>query len=726
MSIKLNPIEAYEHTIGQLFTDSYEFEIPAYQRPYAWEEEQVSELLNDLFEAMDDKDSSGGVYFLGSVVLIKQPGQSQSRVIDGQQRLTSLTILLSVLRDLTTNEEKRFERRAYVFQKASEDKGTTERFRLLLRAKDRPFFRKHVQEPGATKLPIDLAGLKGSQFQIAANTRYFREQLEQLDEARRDSLVAFIVQRCYLVVVAVPTAETARRIFTVLNARGLDLTATDILKADLLDRAGEAIEASLAERWEAVELALGRDGLVELFGHIRMIFEREKPRLALEVGFPKFVSPFSGDPNKFVTDLLEPLSDAATLIKDDAGIRKQYGAEAAKAVRSLLRIDSKDWVPPVLLKLWKRKEDDKENVAEFLVSIERLAYYLFVTRSDVNERITRFASVLKELDDLSPTRSHSSELSEAEQAEFIEALDGPIYLKTRICKPVLQRLDEALSTGGASYDDLVSIEHVLPQTVDEGSEWATLFPDERVRADWTHKLANLVFLTHRVNTRASNWDFDRKKKEYFSSEDGSSPFVVTQEVLRAPNWSADFLETRQRRLLEKLAAVWSLDVNAVHELDDSDGLGEEKGKDWFGPGHPKLVDIRESIVGAVGKNIGKSLEKISSATFQSSDGQVRAVCTMSKRYRKGSLYWYGYAPRWDTFLSGGDTSFFILGMMDRDAAYALPHARIKSILTQLHRTPERHWHIAIDEDDQGVLCIVPAKGPKFSLKPFEIKFEHQW
>ena len=93
------------------------------------------------------------------------------------------------------------------------------------------------------------------------------------------------------------------------------------------------------------------------------------------------------------------------------------------------------------------------------------------------------------------------------------------------------------SSGGASYDELVSIEHVLPQTVEDGSEWAILFPDEQERSDWTHRLANLVFLTHRINTRASNWDFDRKKKEYLASGDGSSPFVITQGVLQTDKWT---------------------------------------------------------------------------------------------------------------------------------------------------------------------------------------------
>src|SRR5207248_9860789 len=97
-------IEAHERNIGEIFSDLYQFEIPPYQRPYAWEEEQARELLNDLLDAMDNRDSSGGLYYLGSIVL-ELPTEAQARVIDGQQRLTTLTILLSVLRDLTTDLE---------------------------------------------------------------------------------------------------------------------------------------------------------------------------------------------------------------------------------------------------------------------------------------------------------------------------------------------------------------------------------------------------------------------------------------------------------------------------------------------------------------------------------------------------------------------------------------------------------------------------------------------
>jgi hypothetical protein len=167
-------------------------------------------LLSDLLDAMDNTGANGGVYFLGSIVLIKSPNDPQSKVIDGQQRLTTLTILLSVLRDLTTSEEVRFNRRGYIFQKANPDSGTKDCFRLLLRQRDRGFFQKYIQNNDATKNLPDPQTLEGSQWHIAENGHYLRSQLETLGEARRNALVAFIIQRCYLVLYRLRCAKAVK------------------------------------------------------------------------------------------------------------------------------------------------------------------------------------------------------------------------------------------------------------------------------------------------------------------------------------------------------------------------------------------------------------------------------------------------------------------------------------------------------------------------------------
>lgn len=147
-------IEAAHKKISEVFSKDYAFTIPSYQRPYAWETTQVEELLTDLTDAMGPESKSDGFYFLGSIVLVKTHGSPASRVVDGQQRLTTLTILFSVIRDLTEDTVKQASRETYVKQVANEDEGIPEALRLQLRQKDQAFFDKHIQSLGATnKLP---------------------------------------------------------------------------------------------------------------------------------------------------------------------------------------------------------------------------------------------------------------------------------------------------------------------------------------------------------------------------------------------------------------------------------------------------------------------------------------------------------------------------------------------------------------------------------------------
>jgi hypothetical protein len=320
-----------------------------------------------------------------------------------------------------------------------------------------------------------------------------------------------------------------------------------------------------------------------------MIYERDKPRLALEDGFPKFVTPFTGDSESFIGNVLEPFGDAAVLLTQNDTILKQFGLAAAAAMRALERVDNKDWMAPALLRLWKRKANDAAEIGAFFVRLERLTYFLFVCRYGINDRIARFASVMDEID---PRAGRTKtglalDLTGIEQTEFLQTLDGPMYTKSRICKPVLQRLDESLSSGGATYHDIISIEHVLPQTVDDNSEWAHAFSDTE-RAYWTHRMVNLVFLTKRINTRASNWDFARKRLEYFASKDGTSPFPITQAVLQTDAWSISHLENRQAQLIAKLAELWSLKESNTpspalaldNEGSESSLSGKELNKRW--------------------------------------------------------------------------------------------------------------------------------------------------
>ena len=557
---QLPRIEAAHKKIMEVFSEGYAFTIPAYQRPYAWETSHIEELLTDLKEA---KAKSDGFYFLGSIVLVKSLGDPKADVVDGQQRLTTLTILFSVIRDLTESVTDQLRREEYVKQVANEDKGLKETLRLELRERDQDFFKKHVQTLGATNSLPATDGYFDTKARILENAGTIRKKLGEMNEAERTGLLKFLLQNCYLVVVEVPTQTDARRIFTVLNARGMDLLATDILKAYLLERAGAGNETQLSQRWEDIENALDRERFGDLFTHIRMIYERKKPDSALEDDFPKKVRVFQDDPLAFMDGVLRPYADAFTLSLDNDRITKLFGMETARLVRSLGRLDNNDWLPPLLLCL-KQYNDGAPScdVSEFIYRLERLAYCLFVTRTGVNRRISRYADVLNFLEPRNQQDSVTLEdsglsLTREEAFDLFNGLHDNVYLVTRVVKPILLRLEHASTDGSAYYDHpTISVEHVCPQNIEKGSQWAEWFSEEEHNY-WLHTLGNLVLLNSRKNSSAQNYDFENKKARYFPSGD-ASPFTITNEVREYETWTPDDIEARQYELLQRFAREWRL------------------------------------------------------------------------------------------------------------------------------------------------------------------------
>jgi len=146
---------AKEEQVSRLFSRDYVFRIPGYQRPYAWTTEQARELFEDLLGFL--RASTGPVsemppYFLGSIVLIKPDGTPDSDVVDGQQRLTTLTLLLSAIRS-NLEAARAANLTTLIYEKGNDVLGTQDHFRLTLRERDREFFQKYVQqEDGLARL----------------------------------------------------------------------------------------------------------------------------------------------------------------------------------------------------------------------------------------------------------------------------------------------------------------------------------------------------------------------------------------------------------------------------------------------------------------------------------------------------------------------------------------------------------------------------------------------
>jgi hypothetical protein len=556
-------ISGAEYPLAKIFSSDFDYSIPSYQRPYAWTEVQAGELFTDLFDFFTkEKDDT---YFLGSIVLIKEEGKPSAEVIDGQQRLTTLTILMaSVTTQFAGDLRADFEN--YIREPGRASQGLKPKPRLELRERDRAFFAEYVQSLKLAELiALEPAQLENeSQRNIRRNAEVLLQRLETSFKGSTEKLCefgAFLVQRCFLVAVSTPSQQSAFRVFSVLNSRGLDLLPTDIIKSDVIGSIKQDRQNAFTETWEELEVEAGRDGFAEVFGHIRMIYAKEKARRALLEEFRERVIAQVGSSEALVTEVIEPYTDAYLIAKNCQYLSTNNAADINSLLHWLNRLDNSDWLPSAM-KFLADKGGDATYVHWFFKRLERLAAFLHVSAYDVNGRIERYAAVLRALE-----KPHSGaapvaavELSPIEKMTFRSHLDGQVYLMTpRRRSYLMLRLDSFLADGAASYDPAVlTIEHVLPQTVSAGSEWATLWPDASEQRNWLHRLANLVPLTQRRNSQAQNYDFERKKRAYFGGKKGVSSYALTTQVLNTAIWSPSVVAQRQKDLLDVLTTNWEL------------------------------------------------------------------------------------------------------------------------------------------------------------------------
>ena len=289
-----------------------------------------------------------------------------------------------------------------------------------------------------------------SRQNLRNNAILFNGRLKEMPEKYRLALAQFIVTRCFLVAVATPDLDSAYRIFSVLNSRGLDLSPTDILKAEIIGAIETSQRDAYTKKWEDMEDDLGRNSFGDLFSHIRMVFRKAKPQGTLLKEFREHVVRDTA-PAKLVDDILIPMTEVYEELTGSSYSSTERAELINESLRWLNRLEFNDWIPPALA-FAVRHRGKPAAMESFFRDLERLAYSMLITKSGINERIERFSNLTKEIEsgaDLMAPKS-ALQLSPSEQHATYQTLNGPIYqtLSARARAAVLLRLD-ALMSGGA-------------------------------------------------------------------------------------------------------------------------------------------------------------------------------------------------------------------------------------------------------------------------------------
>ncbi len=565
----MSEITGHEYQLLKIFSSDFEYHIPAYQRPYAWTVEETGTLFDDLYSFYTSEQEDEN-YFLGSIVLIKENTNRKADVIDGQQRLTTLTILFSVLAECLKDPEDKASCLELLQEKGHKLAGIASQPRVFLREWDQDFFNKYIQNVRIEELlKLDPANLDTEAKKhirencIALKDRFY--DTFQDDENELIKFSNFLLNRCYLVVVATPSQASAFRIFSVMNSRGLNLLPTDIIKSETIGKLSKDLQKQYTDKWEELENQVGRDGFNEVFTHTRTIFTMEKAKKSLLEEFRAYVIPET-TPQSLIDDYLEPYTMAYMKLKNCEYTSSKNAEEINGYLNWLNKNNNYDWMPLAIL-FMTMYPDDHDYLLWFVKKLERIASFLQVTAQDVNHRMTRYKFILTEMKERPDSSLENPlkniELTEWEKEEFLKTLSGEIYTMPSARRNyIIQRLDSFVSDGGATYNTkLFTIEHVLPQNPSSGSEWYDLWPDNKTRQYWLNRIANLVPLTRQRNSAAQNYDFDTKKIKYFSTKGGTSSYQLTTQVISIDKWTPEVVEQRQKYLLNIFTENWQLQKN---------------------------------------------------------------------------------------------------------------------------------------------------------------------
>lgn len=523
-------------SVADLFNNDLFYEIPEFQRPFSWEKDQFEDLIDDLVGADPTKE-----YFLGTIVYYKDIGVRM--VVDGQQRLTSLMILLACLRDRIADDKTKSDLQNLIIQPEDKVRDISERDRLIVR--DHDMFHKMIAVPEGTKVGFDSRDFDEPSSRYIVARDVFAERLDKLDQPTLTKLMKFVSNKCLMIYLEADTFEEAFKLFEIVNDRGKQLRRIDLLKSYNLHPEvvpNKVNRKQLAQQWDQDEASLGERKFEALFNILRLIYTKSKPAEDLFSEFRKRI--FDAGKLSRGADFFTTLSDYVSLyaaIFDDRDFL--VGNPLERHFRALLSImDSEfftfEWRACVLS---FAKKYGREGIYQFCLAIEKLVLFHAIEGVRKDERYSDFTAILAMIEK-SKKPEEAIEGIKVDVAKIEHRLATEDVYKRPYEKYVLLRLELAAAELATIREFTAkTTEHVFPQTPIPGGDWDKAATEEE-RKKFVNKLGNLVLLSQGKNSSASNREFVEKKTTYLGPR--VSDFPRSNQVVGYVEWTPDIIKQR--------------------------------------------------------------------------------------------------------------------------------------------------------------------------------------
>lgn len=552
-------MEANPVRIIQYFDGEKQSIIPLFQRPYTWEKPNWKTLWEDILANYDPENSP--THFMGAVVSIPAKtvpvGVTKHLIIDGQQRLTTVALLLCALRDTIDDEKIKAQIHDYLTNRHYKD--SADYLKLLPTQGDREVYRLIVEQK-----PVDAIAHK-----MYESYEYFKEQLKDFvvegEKVELNQILDIIKRSLQVVMINLGETDDPYLIFESLNFKGEPLTQADLVRNYILMQfkhslgSGGEQERIYREIWQPLEERLGEKNLDEFLRHYASTTRDNVKRPNVYKAIKdRFMNLKPGGKLEFELDEIAQHS-----IYYQRFIHPRF--EQRQRIRKRLEALSKMEVSiayPLLLRLFRANELHQfdDNVLEKCLAILES---LILRRTVVDEKRSALNKLFLRLSRQLPSEGSASdwliqELSKTVRSErwpnneeFEKSIiEGTLY-GTKGIKLLLEGL-EVLLAGKELLnldDSNITIEHIMPQTLTD--EWRDMLgPNhEEVHRKWLHTAGNLTLTAY--NSEIGNLPFDEKRKVF-----ANSGIAMNRLIARYETWGEVQIQARARELANLAKEFW--------------------------------------------------------------------------------------------------------------------------------------------------------------------------
>lgn len=578
-------INVNKQNVLQLVTSGQEipFVIPEYQRPYSWSDDEIITLFEDLWEFSIERTHSDGAksYFLGCVVSYEENGERQ--IIDGQQRITSLFLLLRAVFSMLEKEDNKTDEVNNFIQKIkpalwkeNEMTGKEDRSKILLRSEvvtdSGNLILRNILESGEAE--------KYAKDNYSKNYNKFKELYIQKSQSSPNQIYHFVLallNYSILLPITADDQETALTIFNTLNNRGLPLPDADIFKSYIYKKLDDTGKKAFINKWKKLETDAEKvnESIQSLF-YYNMFYmrAREKDDKSTTPGVRKYY--LDKNKNRLTPEVIDDLAVNLQLWKVINGREAVDGEEWSqnmdirKILDSLSSYTNEFWKYPVSIFFMEHK--DKANFEEIFLKFLRKLYVMLLTRYLEVPTINAVKVDILKLNVQIINNSHPEFYAGFEEKKLEDeyAVNAEKARTDKLIiaphKNMVRMLLKVLAYQENTQTDLLpgywEIEHIFPQTWD--SKYYTL--NEEEANEKLEHLGNKLPLEKKLNISASNNYFAKKKDRY---KDSKIAIIKKLGDSTLDEWNLTNIDTNDTKVCEIIKGLLKAWVDEYEEKEDS-------------------------------------------------------------------------------------------------------------------------------------------------------------